>query len=75
MNIEYPREEHPIIGNDDRVMTFAAWCQLNGFSEATGRRILASGRGPRIIQLSQRRIGVRVRDNRAWQDERARAGA
>jgi hypothetical protein len=33
--------------------------------------ILASGKGPRIIQLSQRRIGVRVRDKRAWRDDRA----
>jgi hypothetical protein len=65
-------EERAIVREDDRVMSFSAWCELNGFSEATGRRILASGSGPRIIQLSARRIGIRVADNRAWQNRCAR---
>jgi len=57
--------------DDDRVMSFDAWCLLNGFSIGTGHRIRKAGKGPRFIQLSPRRIGVRVRDNRAWQEARA----
>jgi predicted DNA-binding transcriptional regulator AlpA len=65
----------------DRVMPFAVWCTRCGFSEATGRRLLASGKGPRVTRLSERRIGVRERDYLAWLDQRAddpgdgRAGA
>ena len=54
--------------DDNRVMTFAQWCELNGFSPATGRRILNSGKGPRVLRLSDRRIGIRYGDNRIWQD-------
>jgi hypothetical protein len=55
-----------------RVLTFAEWCSLNGFSPATGRRILNSGTGPVIIQLSDRRIGITVGANADWQASRAR---
>jgi predicted DNA-binding transcriptional regulator AlpA len=58
--------------NDNRVLSFAHWCELNGFSLSTGRRILASGTGPRVLQLSARRIGIKVADNRAWQASRSR---
>ena len=55
-----------------RVRSVAQWCALNGFSVSTGRRIIASGNGPRILQLSPRRIGIRDSDNEAWQSSRAR---
>ena len=54
------------------VLSFPEWCQLNDIGERTGRRILASGNGPVITQLSDRRIGVTVRNNRIWQASRAR---
>jgi predicted DNA-binding transcriptional regulator AlpA len=57
--------------DDDRVLTFAQWCETNGFSESTGRRVRKAGRGPRFIQLSDRRIGVTIGDNHAWQQARA----
>ena len=56
----------------DRVLTFHAWCEVNGFSLATGRRIVQRGEGPPILQLSPRRIGIRESDNAAWQAARAR---
>jgi hypothetical protein len=34
--------------------------------------MFAEGRGPKTIQLSHRRVGVRVIDNRLWQEERLR---
>jgi hypothetical protein len=58
--------------NDAQCMTFREWCQLNRISERTGRRILASGDGPVVTQLSEKRIGVTVGNNRRWQEARAR---
>ncbi|MBR0936699.1 transcriptional regulator [Bradyrhizobium jicamae] len=56
--------------DDDRIMTFGEWCELNSFSASTGQRLIANGRGPRFIQLSARRKGVTVGENRRWQASR-----
>ncbi len=56
--------------DDDRVMSFDDWCNLNGFSRSTGQRIVASGKGPRFIQLSEKRKGVTIGENRRWQQSR-----
>jgi hypothetical protein len=58
----------------DRVRTVTEWCVINGFSEDTGRRILAGGKGPKVLQLSPNRIGIRDSDNKAWQDTLVRDG-
>jgi hypothetical protein len=60
------------IALDHRVLSFLEWCLLNGISPATGRRIIKSGQGPIITQLSPRRIGVTIANNAAWQASRAR---
>jgi hypothetical protein len=57
---------------DSQVLTFGEWCHLNRFSKRTGRRILKSGNGPIITQLSTRRIGVTVANDRAWKARRER---
>jgi hypothetical protein len=57
--------------NQYRILSFADWCRLNGISQATGRRILKSGKGPTVIRLSDRRIGISVAANAAWQEARA----
>jgi hypothetical protein len=59
--------------NDAQVLTFLEWCALNRISARTGRRILNSGRGPTVVQLSTKRIGVTVGANRLWQQSRERA--
>jgi hypothetical protein len=59
--------------DDDRVISFRRWCEINGFSEATGRRIINAGNGPVFLQLSPRRIGVTIAANRVWQESRARS--
>lgn len=56
--------------DDDRVLTFTDWCQLNSFSLSTGQRLIASGQGPVFVQLSARRKGVTVAENRRWQKSR-----
>jgi hypothetical protein len=63
----------PDLGGDiegDRVLSFVEWYTLNGFSRATGQRLLASGKGPRFMKLSDRRIGITVNENRRWQASR-----
>jgi len=62
-------------GARDYVLTFAEWCELNSFSEPTGKRIIARGEGPPVLQLSLRRLGIRMSDNLAWQESRVRASA
>ena len=62
-----------LVEDDDAVLTFKEWCALNGHSERQGRRILTSGNGPTVTQLSDRRIGISRRNNRDWQEKRARA--
>jgi hypothetical protein len=58
--------------DDNQVLTFREWCLLNSLSERNGRRILKTGTGPRVVQLSARRFGITVRANREWQASRAR---
>jgi hypothetical protein len=60
---------------DDWVMPFSLWCELNNFSPATGRRLRKAGKGPVFTQISDRRIGVTVRANRIWQESRAKTEA
>jgi hypothetical protein len=69
-----PRVPAPIppFLNPDQVLTFGQWCTVNNLSERTGRRILASGKGPVITELSPQRIGITVGNNKAWQEARAR---
>jgi hypothetical protein len=60
--------------NDDQVLDFREWCLLNGFSSATGRRIIERGEVI-ITRLSSRRIGISVANNRRWQESRTRGRA
>jgi hypothetical protein len=57
----------------DQILPFLAWCQLNNFSERTGRRIIASGGGPVVTRMSPKRIGITVGNNAKWQRSRERA--
>lgn len=63
------------IVHDDQVLTLRQWCALNNISARTGARILDPDNDkpkPKVTQLSDKRIGVRVRDNRIWQETRGR---
>jgi hypothetical protein len=59
--------------HDDQALTFFEWCSLNRFSERTGRRILSLPGGPVVTQLSAKRFGITVANNRIWQQSRARS--
>jgi predicted DNA-binding transcriptional regulator AlpA len=56
--------------DDLRIMLFKEWCEQRGLSYPTGRRLLASGQGPRITKLSARLYGVQARHDREWLDSR-----
>jgi predicted DNA-binding transcriptional regulator AlpA len=58
----------------NRVLTLAQWAALNSISRTTAKRLVAAGRGPKVVQLSERRIGIREIDNAAWQAARVRNG-
>jgi predicted DNA-binding transcriptional regulator AlpA len=80
LNPELPRltfrqwyETIAAIGEDlDRVLSFPQWAKLAGLSERTGRDIIERGDGPKVVQLSQNRIGIRVCDHREWLAARTR---
>jgi hypothetical protein len=61
--------------DDDWVMPFALWCEICGFSESTGRRLRKTRKGPVFTQISDRRIGVTVKNHRIWQESRPKADA
>jgi hypothetical protein len=74
-NSATPASTYSHIDPDDRVLTFAEWCELNRISPATGRRIIASCAGPVVTRLSERRIGITVGANRRWRDARSGSAA
>src|SRR5262249_11686430 len=60
---------------DDQVLTFPEWCRLNRISERTGHRIIKGPDGPKTVQISERRFGIRVGANREWQQAREKRRA
>jgi len=62
----------PLTAEEQRVLTLREWANLNSLSFGTAKRIFAEGRGPTTVQLSKRRVGVRMIDNRIWQEARLR---
>jgi hypothetical protein len=60
--------------DDLRIIKWADWCRLKGFSTDTGRRLRAMGQAPPIVQLSPRRLGVTVRADREWTEARIKDG-
>ncbi|UIY40823.1 helix-turn-helix transcriptional regulator [Methylobacterium radiotolerans] len=53
------------------VLNFRAACEAASLSVSTMRRLIAAGRGPQVIKLSDRRIGIRRSDLEAWLADRA----
>jgi predicted DNA-binding transcriptional regulator AlpA len=56
----------------DRVLTLKQWAELNALSLRTARRLVAGSDGPPVVQLTNRRIGVRESDTAKWQAARLR---
>ena len=62
-------------GPDDRVMNVKEWAKAVGISEKNAKQVLGRGSGPKTVQLSANRIGIRVCDHRAWLTARTRKKA
>jgi hypothetical protein len=71
---EWQRQRKESDRKSQRILPFKDWCALNAISEATGRRLIRAGK-VRVIQLSERRIGVGEDDNADFQQRGARGGA
>lgn len=52
------------------VVSFAAACEAANLSISTMRRLVRNDRGPRILKLSDRRIGIRRSDLDEWLNSR-----
>ena len=57
---------------DATVMTIPQWCKQCGFSVWTGQRLLKAGKGPKVTQISDRRIGITLGHHREWLASRVR---
>lgn len=57
--------------SDRAVVRFKAACAETGLSARTMRRLIAAGRGPRVLRLSERCLGIRRADLDAWIESRA----
>jgi predicted DNA-binding transcriptional regulator AlpA len=74
---EQRRQSGPVrdreIELSQQILRFSEWCTLAAVSEATGRRILKSGKGPIVTRLSPRRIGISRAHHVAWLASRAQS--
>ena len=61
--------------HDNQVLTLRQWCSLAGISLRTARRAIATGTGPTVVRLSDRRVGVTVRAHLQWLAARERIPA
>jgi predicted DNA-binding transcriptional regulator AlpA len=60
-------EAFTAVGKDlDRVLSVPQWAKLASLSERTAREVIERGDGPKVVQLSPNRIGVRLCDHREW---------
>jgi hypothetical protein len=56
---------------DDAVLTLEEWRVVNNFSPRTAQRILHSPDAPVTTHLSAQKLGITVRNNRAWQQSKS----
>jgi len=57
----------------DRVTPLAEWFNRIGLPYRSGIRLIASGQGPTVTILTERRKGIRERDHIAWLERRRSA--
>ncbi|MGY6282640.1 helix-turn-helix transcriptional regulator [Methylorubrum extorquens] len=51
---------------NNNVLPFDTACKIADLSRSTMYRLINAGRGPRVLKLSERRVGVRRDDLDAW---------
>jgi predicted DNA-binding transcriptional regulator AlpA len=65
-------QEH-LTAEELKVLSLREAAALNGISWMTLKRLIKAGDGPQIIQISPKRVGVRIIDNAKWQAKRLRS--
>jgi len=60
--------------DDYRVIRWTEWYQSKGLSKWAANRLRKSGKGPRVVRLTEHAIGVTVKDDREWTEARTREG-
>jgi predicted DNA-binding transcriptional regulator AlpA len=50
----------------NRIISLRKVSEMLGISQSTLRKHCAAGEGPKLIKLSSRRIGIRVKDLDLW---------
>lgn len=68
-----PRSERDRAIDDLRLLTLPEAAEVCGVHADTLRRRIRDGSGPRVTQISDRRIGITVGNLRRWQQSRERA--
>ena len=63
-------ESIPVGDDGDVVLTFGEWCRLASIGESTGRKLKALGKGPRFVRLTEKKLGVTLREHRRWMKAR-----
>jgi predicted DNA-binding transcriptional regulator AlpA len=66
LNPNKPPVEIPAYLADERVVSIQVAAEVADLSEWTMYDLVKRGRGPPIVRYSGRRIGVRVKDLKAW---------
>jgi predicted DNA-binding transcriptional regulator AlpA len=56
-----------------QVLRVSQWIELSGLGTDYAWRLLRSGKGPRLLKLSERRLGVKVADHNTWVEACAKA--
>lgn len=51
---------------NNNVVPFKTACEIANLSVSTMRRLIQAKRGPRVLKLSERRVGIRRGDLDAW---------
>jgi predicted DNA-binding transcriptional regulator AlpA len=57
-----------------RVLTLKEFADLNSLGLRTVKRLIHDGKGPKVIQITERRVGIREADAAEWQAARVRGG-
>ena len=55
---------------ENRVVRFRKACEIAGISQKTMRRLVKEKKGPKVLRLSERCLGIRRNDLEAWLAER-----
>lgn len=59
-------------GNAELVLSIRSWARLASIGYSSAKKLLASGKGPAVVQLSAHRIGVTTGAHQRWLADRER---